>query len=83
MSGFDFPIRRIGEGQKSGLKRRRQADLAVRPKEMEKEIKMADSLTEKKEKWLRTGKWIYWSVTLLFVSTMMVADVMYLAGGLL
>jgi len=22
MSGFDFPIRRIGEGRKSGLKRR-------------------------------------------------------------
>jgi hypothetical protein len=34
MSGFDFPIRRIGEGRKSGLKEKRQADLALKSNEM-------------------------------------------------
>jgi hypothetical protein len=29
MSGFDFPIRRIGEGRKSGLNNMSDADLGV------------------------------------------------------
>jgi hypothetical protein len=36
MSGFDFPIRRIDEGRKSGLKKRRQADLAFKSNEIRK-----------------------------------------------
>jgi hypothetical protein len=38
MSGFDFPIRRIGGGRESGLKKeRRQADLALKSNEIGKE----------------------------------------------
>jgi hypothetical protein len=36
VSGFDFPIRRTSEGRKSGLKRKRQADLALKLYELEK-----------------------------------------------
>src|SRR5262249_3052790 len=36
MSGSDFPIRRIGEGRKSGLNERRQADLALKSNEIAK-----------------------------------------------
>jgi hypothetical protein len=36
MSGFDFPIRRRGEGRKSGLNKTRQADLALELNEMRK-----------------------------------------------
>jgi alkylhydroperoxidase family enzyme len=36
MSGFDFPIRRIGEGRKSGLKEKRQAELALKSNEIRK-----------------------------------------------
>jgi hypothetical protein len=36
MSGFDFPIRRTGEGRKSGLKKRRQVDLALKSNEIGK-----------------------------------------------
>ena len=36
MSGFDFPIRRMGEGHKSGLKKRRQDDLALKSNEIVK-----------------------------------------------
>jgi hypothetical protein len=32
VSGFDFPIRRMGEGRKSGLNKKRQADLALNSK---------------------------------------------------
>jgi hypothetical protein len=30
MSGFDFPIRRIGEGRKSGLNKMSHADMALK-----------------------------------------------------
>jgi hypothetical protein len=36
MSGFDFPIRRVIEGRKSGLKNTRQVDLASKLTEMGK-----------------------------------------------
>jgi hypothetical protein len=36
VSGFDFPIRRTGEGRKKGLNRKRQADLALKSNELEK-----------------------------------------------
>jgi hypothetical protein len=36
MSGFDFPIRRVIEGRKSGLKNTRQVDLASKLNEMGK-----------------------------------------------
>ncbi len=42
---------------------------------------MANSMMEKKAQWITTARWIYWTVTLLFVSTMMVAGLTYLAGA--
>jgi hypothetical protein len=36
VSGFDFPIRRMGEGRKSGLNKKRQADLALNSNELGK-----------------------------------------------
>jgi len=36
MSGFDFPIRRIDEGHKSGLNKTRQSDLAFKSNEIRK-----------------------------------------------
>ena len=42
---------------------------------------MADPKGEKKAKWIKTARWIYWTVTLLFVVTMMSAGLTYLAGA--
>src|SRR5262245_8947624 len=42
---------------------------------------MADLMAEKKAKWIRRAGWIYWTVTLLFVVTMMSAGLTYLAGA--
>lgn len=42
---------------------------------------MANVTKERKEEWLKTARWIYWTLTLLFVVTMMVAGVAYLAGA--
>jgi hypothetical protein len=36
MSGFDFLIRRVGEGRKSGLNKTRQTDLASELNELRK-----------------------------------------------
>jgi hypothetical protein len=36
VSGFDFPIRRIGEGRKAGLNEKRQADPALKSNELGK-----------------------------------------------
>jgi hypothetical protein len=36
VSGFDFSIRRIDEGRKKGLNRKRQADLALKLNELGK-----------------------------------------------
>jgi hypothetical protein len=46
---------------------------------MEGKITLSES--EKKAKWIKTAKWIYWTVTLLFVITMMTAGFTYLAGA--
>jgi uncharacterized membrane protein YphA (DoxX/SURF4 family) len=37
--------------------------------------------SKKKAKWIKTARWIYWTVTLLFVVTMMSAGLTYLAGA--
>ena len=37
--------------------------------------------SEKKAKWIKTARRIYWTVTLLFVVTMMSAGLTYLAGA--
>jgi hypothetical protein len=37
MSGFDFPIRRVGGGGKSDLKKRCQTDLALKSNKIGKE----------------------------------------------
>src|SRR6266699_2436290 len=66
MSGFYFPVRHIGESQKWNRKRRKQ---------------MTDLMMEKKAIWINTAKWIYWTVTLLFVVTMISAGLTYLAGA--
>jgi uncharacterized membrane protein YphA (DoxX/SURF4 family) len=42
---------------------------------------MANSMAVKKAQWITTARWIYWTVTLLFVSTMMVAGLTYLLGA--
>jgi DoxX-like family len=42
---------------------------------------MADPMAEKKANWIKTARWIYWTVTLLFVVTMMSAGLTYLAGA--
>jgi hypothetical protein len=36
---------------------------------------------EKKAKWLKTAKWTYWTINLLFVTTMMMAGVDYIDGA--
>jgi uncharacterized membrane protein YphA (DoxX/SURF4 family) len=36
--------------------------------------------SEKKAKWIKTARWIYWTVTVSFVLTMMSAGLTYLAG---
>lgn len=38
------------------------------------------SASEKKTKWIKAARWIYWPVTGLLAVTMMIAGVMYLAG---
>lgn len=38
------------------------------------------SESEKKAKWLKTAKWIYWILTIAFGSTMLMAGVVYLIG---
>jgi uncharacterized membrane protein YphA (DoxX/SURF4 family) len=38
-------------------------------------------MSEKKAKWIKTARWIYWTVTLLFAVTMMSAGLTYLAGA--
>ena len=38
-------------------------------------------MSKKKAKWIKTARWIYWTVTLLFVVTMMSAGLTYLAGA--
>ena len=38
-------------------------------------------MSEKKAKWIKTARRIYWTVTLLFVVTMMSAGLTYLAGA--
>jgi uncharacterized membrane protein len=49
---------------------------------MGKEKQMTDPMVaEKKAKWIKTARWIYWTVTLLFVLTMMSAGMTYLAGA--
>src|SRR5215831_2305473 len=42
---------------------------------------MADPKGEKKAKWIKTARWIYWPVTWLFVATMVSAGLTYLAGA--
>jgi hypothetical protein len=46
---------------------------------------MAEQITltesEKKAKWIKTARVIYWTVTILFVITMMIAGISYLAGA--
>ncbi|TGL62051.1 DoxX family protein [Leptospira sarikeiensis] len=42
---------------------------------------LTSSELEKKEKWIRVSKWIYWTVTTLLVSTMMLAGILLLAGA--
>jgi len=42
---------------------------------------MAISMAEKRAEWIGTAKWIYWTVTLLAVSTMVSAGLTYLAGA--
>lgn len=41
---------------------------------------MANSMAVKNTEWITTARWIYWAVTSLFISTMMVAGLMLLAG---
>lgn len=36
---------------------------------------------EKKEKWIRTSRWIYWTLTLLITSTMILAGILLLMGA--
>ena len=38
-------------------------------------------MSEKKAKWIKTARWIYLTVTLLLVVTMMSAGLTYLAGA--
>ncbi len=42
---------------------------------------MENSIVEKKAQSITTSRWIYWTVTLLFVLHMMVAGLSYLAGA--
>jgi hypothetical protein len=42
---------------------------------------MASLMAEKKAKWAKTAKWIYWAVTLSSVVMMMLAGLTYLAGA--
>jgi len=75
MSGFNFPIRRIGSGRKSGLKRGHQSDWVLGPNEMERENKIANGMIMTSEK---KAKEIYWAVTARLA--MMLTGVMLLAG---
>ena len=43
--------------------------------------RIALSESEKKAKWMKTAKWIYWVVTIAFGSTMLIAGVMLLLGS--
>jgi hypothetical protein len=45
MSGFGFPNRRLGGGRKSALKKRRQADLALKSNEVPLKSMIADPKT--------------------------------------
>lgn len=36
--------------------------------------------TEKKEKWIKTARWIYWTITSFFAITMIMAGVFYVIG---
>ncbi len=45
------------------------------------EAAMVDLMAEKKTQWIKTARWIYWAMTLLFVVTMMSAGLTYLAGA--
>ena len=42
---------------------------------------MSYSMAEKKANWIKTATWIYWTVTLLFVATMISAGFTSLAGA--
>ena len=42
---------------------------------------MAELMVEKKAEWIMPARWIYWSVTILFVATMVSAGLTYLAGA--
>ncbi|PJZ57400.1 DoxX family protein [Leptospira barantonii] len=35
---------------------------------------------DKKEKWIKTARWIYWTITLFFAITMIIAGVLYTIG---
>ena len=41
---------------------------------------MANVMAEKKTKWMKSAKWIYWIVTLLFVLPLMASGVTFLMG---
>ncbi len=36
--------------------------------------------SEKKAKWIKTAKWIYWTVTILFLAPLMMSGVTFLMG---
>jgi uncharacterized membrane protein YphA (DoxX/SURF4 family) len=42
---------------------------------------MLDAMAAKKAEWITAAKWVYWTMTLLLVSTMMLAGLTYLAGA--
>lgn len=43
--------------------------------------KMQLSEAEKKQKYIKTARWIYWTLTILFAGTMLMAGVTFLAGA--
>jgi hypothetical protein len=45
------------------------------------EEKIQLSASEKKAKWIKTARWIYWTVTLLFVVPLLTSGVTFLAGA--
>ncbi|AOP33803.1 DoxX-like family protein [Leptospira tipperaryensis] len=47
---------------------------------IEERGKVQETESEKKEKWLQTAKWIYWTLTLFFTVTMIAAGIAYLLG---
>ena len=43
-----------------------------------KDIVLSDA--ERKAKWIKTARWIYWVITIAFAGTMLMGGVMFLAG---